>query len=942
MMARDAFDRERLRVVSPYIDRALELTGDERVAWLESVRSGDAGLAEDIEALLEEHTALQLEGFLDRRPAARPMADSLAGHVVGAYTLRSLVGQGGMGTVWLADRSDGRFEGAVAIKVLNTRLLGPAGEARFQHEASILAHLSHPHIARLIDAGMAAFGHPYLVLEYIDGERIDQHCGTSALPLRARIQLFLDVLAAVAHAHANLIVHLDLKPSNVLVARDGRVKLLDFGIAQMLEVEKAGGGRASTRDGEKAMTPDYAAPEQLAGGHVTTATDVYALGVLLYLLLTGQHPTRIGARSVADVVRAAFDDETPPVSEAVVAVSRCCPADLEALAAARGTTPRRLRALLRGDLDAIVAKALAKQPDARYASVAAMADDLRRHLAHEPVSARPGSLVYRGAQFTRRHRTAVALAGLAGLATAAGVAGTVTQARRAQAQARLAEAQRLRANQEERSASDQRDFALRQLARAEAINDLNSFVLLDAAASGRPFTADDLLARAERIVDRQLDDADEIRVDSLVAIGRYYMVQDEDGKARQVLTKAYELASRTPGSESRVMASCVLASAVAAGGDLQRADALLREAEAALPGTSPFGLHRILCLLRGSEVARERGDAAGAIKRVEDARALLKESPAASTVLDVSITMDLAESYRIAGRDRDAAAAFANAFARLSALGRDDTEMAGTLLNNWANAVHGLGRPLEAEQLLRRAVRISSQDGTERGVSPMLLNNLARVLRDLHRLPEAAALAERAHVKARRAGHEVVVHQSLVVRSTVYRQRGDLARAAKTLNELEESARVVLPDEHVLFARIASERALLAQARGERRTATAAADRAVAIAEASSLRAAYLPELLLVRSGIRLWNRRPDDARADAARALALLEAQAEPGVPSSWLGLAHLALGRALRAQGAQDAAWTALAAARLHLQPTLGDRHPATRNAQPPGVTSLTRDVR
>ncbi|MET0556031.1 MAG: serine/threonine-protein kinase [Vicinamibacteria bacterium] len=925
---RGNFDRERLRVVSPYIDRALDLTSDERVRWLRSVRSEDEGLAEDIEALLEEQTTLQCEGFLDRGPIVHPMADSLAGHVVGAYTLRSLVGQGGMGTVWLADRSDGRFQGAVAVKLLNTSLLGPSGEARFQHEASVLARLGHPHIARLIDAGMASFGLPYLVLEYVDGDRIDQHCGASALPVRARIRLFLDVLAAVSHAHANLIVHRDLKPSNVLVARDGRVKLLDFGIAQLLDEDKVGGGGLPARDSERAMTPEYAAPEQLAGGHVTTATDVYALGVLLYVLLTGQHPSRVGARPVLDVARAVCEDDTPPVSEVVVASTRCGPDDLETHAAARGTTPRRLRALLEGDLDAIVAKALAKRPDARYASAAAMADDLRRHLAHEPVHARPDSLFYRGARFTRRHRTAVALVALTALATAAGVAGTATQARRAR--------------QAERSASDQRDFALRQLARAEAINDLNSFVLLDAAASGRPFTADDLLARAERIVDRQLDDADEIRVESLVAIGRYYLVQDEDGKARQVLGKAYELASRTPGNDSRATASCGLASAVAAAGDFRRAEALLREGEAALHGTSAVGVHRIFCLLRGSEVARERGDAADAIQRVEAARGLLRDSPAASSVLAVSVAMDLAESYRIAGRDRDAAAAFADAFARMSALGRDDTEMAGTLLNNWANTVHSLGRPQEAERLLRRAVRISSHDGTERGVSPMLLNNLARVLRDLHRLPEAAGLSERAYADARRAGHAVVVHQSLVVRSTVYRLRGELVKAAQTLDELESSARAVLPHSHVLFARIASERALLAQAGGDRRTATASADRAVATADASSLRAAYLPELLLVRSGIRLWARRPEEARVDAARALALLEAQAEPGVPSSWLGLAHLALGRALQAEGSQAAARNALASARRHLQTTLGDHHPATRHARPAGATLLTPVLR
>ena len=272
---------------------------------------------------------------------------SLAGQTIGAYRLVSLIGQGGMGSVWLAERCDGRFDGQVAVKLLNIALMGRAGEERFRREGTILARLTHPHIARLIDAGVAATGQPYLILEHVAGLTLDCYCDEHALGIEARVRLFLDVLEAVVHAHANLIVHRDIKPANVLVSEDGGVKLLDFGIARLLEPDAewgaVAGRRARSRAGRAAaLTPEYSAPEQVTGGPVTTATDVYALGVLLYVLLGGRHPAGDG-----------------------------------------------------GDLDTIVAKAVKKNPAERYGSATALADDLRRFLLHEPVSARPDTLAYR-------------------------------------------------------------------------------------------------------------------------------------------------------------------------------------------------------------------------------------------------------------------------------------------------------------------------------------------------------------------------------------------------------------------------------------------------------------------------------------------------------------------------------------------------------------------
>jgi eukaryotic-like serine/threonine-protein kinase len=344
-------NKTRWDAVSPYLDQALELGADERTTWMAGLRAQDPALAADLEALLEEGATAGREGFLEGdAPTLADLAPpSLAGQTIGAYTLVSPLGQGGMGTVWRAQRSDGRFEGLAAVKLLNAELLGHSGEERFKREGAFLSRLTHPHIARLLDAGLSPVGQPYLVLEHVAGAHIDQHCDQRRLGIESRLRLFLDVLEAVAHAHASLIVHRDLKPSNVLVSADGQVKLLDFGIAKLLEGE-AGSGQASalTREGGRALTPEYAAPEQLTAEAITTATDVYGLGVLLYVLLAVQHPTGASGRSPAELVRAIVEVEPPRPSLAVAAQA---PETAGQTAAHRGTTPEKLRRVLRGDLD---------------------------------------------------------------------------------------------------------------------------------------------------------------------------------------------------------------------------------------------------------------------------------------------------------------------------------------------------------------------------------------------------------------------------------------------------------------------------------------------------------------------------------------------------------------------------------------------------------------
>src|SRR5579863_9577856 len=395
---------ERWQIISPYLDQALAMTDDSQAAWLSSLRQQNPELAAELAALLDEHRMLAQEGFLEKGSPGWSSAPGLAGQTIGPYTLISQIGQGGMGSVWLARRRDGRFERRVAVKFVNLALAGKGGEERFKREGSFLGRLAHEHIAELVDAGVSAAGQAYLVLEYVQGDPIDQYCDQHKLDLDARVRLFLDVLAAVAHAHANLIVHRDIKPSNVLVTTGGEVKLLDFGIAKLLEGEgRTGAATMLTHEAGSALTPQYAAPEQLTGRPVTTATDVYALGVLLYVLLSGQHPVGSGPLSPAELVQAVLDTEQPRASDATTAN------DSQLIAERRGTTLDKLRRELRGDLDTIVGKALKKNPQERYASVTGFAGDLQRYLKQEPISARPDTLAYRAAKFLRRNRTVVTL-----------------------------------------------------------------------------------------------------------------------------------------------------------------------------------------------------------------------------------------------------------------------------------------------------------------------------------------------------------------------------------------------------------------------------------------------------------------------------------------------------------------------------------------------------
>jgi serine/threonine-protein kinase len=862
-------------------------------------------LAELLQELLEEQAALEKEDFLAGRPII-PVTVPFAGQTVGAYRLISPIGEGGMGTVWLAERSDGRFERKVAIKFLRFSLGSQTGAERFKREGRILGKLTHPHIAELMDAGVGTTDQPYIVLEYIDCEQIDTYCDRHRLDVNTRIGLFIDVLSAVSNAHNSLIVHRDIKPSNVLVRNDGQVKLLDFGIAKLLDDVESGTAMQLTLEGASALTPQYATPEQVTGGVITTATDVYALGGLLYLLLTGRHPTGSGSHSPAQLIKAIVETEPIAPSET------CLIAESETPAERRGSTPEKLHRELQGDLDTILGKALKKNPPERYLTVNSFADDLQRFLKHEPISARPDSFIYRASKFVQRNRAAVVLASLAILGTFAGLAGTVLQARTARAQ---------------------RDFAFRQLARAVATSHLFDFVLSDAAPSGKPFTVNELLDRAADDLHHQPSGDEQTRVELLVSIGRQYSTQDEDAKAMKVLQEAYTLSKSLPDLSVRAETACNLAISVARSGDTKRAEDLFQEGFRELPRGQEFASIRADCLALGGELAEESGDINSAMARIQEAQHVSDASLFPDRVTDLTIAIDTANVYRQAGRNREALAAFARAAAILKSLGREKTENAVVLFNDWAYALNQLGRPLEAEKLYEQAMIISRDSDNDGAISPMVLNNYAKTLRNLGLLDKAAYYAEKACAKAKETHFEVAVNQSLLERSRIYRDQGDLARSGAMLAEVEPRLRQSLPPSHYAFAVLESEKAQYQLLRGDLKTALRMADDAVRIDEASMKSAGQgsdaLPTLLYVRAAIEMKGK-PDQAVADASRAIRLVQGAAEPGTFSAQLARCYLALGSAVDFEGKHDEARAAYRSAAENFQATLGPDHPDTRNAR------------
>ena len=536
MAERDAGARKATamwRTALPLFDRWMQADAGQRAALLAQVHADDPALHAQLLALIAADAAAERAHFLGigaffeaasthtEETAALP---DLAGERIGAWRLQRLLGAGGSGQVWLARRCDGLHEAAAALKLLRSGAQDTHAQKRFAREGQVLARLRHAHIARLLDAGQGDLSGRmlrYLVLEYIDGERIDHWCDRRHATVEARLRLFLQVCDAVAYAHANFVVHRDLKPSNVLVQADGEGKLLDFGVAKLVadEDDVARGERTElTGLGGAPFTPEYAAPEQFEEQPATAATDVYSLGVVLYLLLAGQRPYGNEDSSPRQLARAAMAGLTRRLSHALDGAAE----DAERIAHARGTTPAQLRRALRGDLDTILATALKRNPRERYSSVPAFADDLRRYLDRKPIRARGDSVLYRLRLFAVRHAVGVGFAAalLSTLVAATGVL--------------FVQSLRLKA----------------EVARSDTIREflLDAFRSAEPYASGGTHATDAVMMMqkaARSLAERQgMDDDTRAETHATFAgifhsLGRYAEARDSYGKAAELYRRLY-------------------------------------------------------------------------------------------------------------------------------------------------------------------------------------------------------------------------------------------------------------------------------------------------------------------------------------------------------------------------------------------------------------------
>ena len=459
------------------------------------------------------------------------MLSTMAGERIGPYRVLRTLGVGGMGEVFLADRADAEFEQQVAIKVVFGSSLARGVQSRLKVERQILAQLDHPNIAHLLDGGSLADGTAYIVMEYVDGVPIDAYCDANHLDIPARLKLFQTICAAVHYAHQNLIVHRDLKPSNILVTEAGVPKLLDFGIAKLLDAGQAGRHTlAVTHADFRLMTPDHASPEQVRGQPITTSSDVYVLGVLLFRLLTGVGPYLIPSMRLADIERAICEKEPPLPSHSVGADDS---AEAHAIARARGTSTHRLRRILRGDLDNIVDMAMRKEPERRYASAQQMASDIQRYLEGKPVIARRDTLSYRSAKFVRRHWLPVTAGISASFLVLAFATTTYVQS--------------LRVAAERDRAAQQRERAERERARAEEVSSflVNLFKLSDPEENrGNQVTARELLDSGARRLRAGLTDQPETKAALLSTVGAVYDSLGQYQDALPLLDEALLLGAR--------------------------------------------------------------------------------------------------------------------------------------------------------------------------------------------------------------------------------------------------------------------------------------------------------------------------------------------------------------------------------------------------------------
>ena len=916
--------------LSPLLDEALDLPPAERAAWLAALAANAPADAALLQGLLGRHEAACRDAFLTGSalpPAVYPAAYPAAGHHLGPWTIEAPLGEGGMASVWLARRSDGRHDGQAAIKLMHGRLHGRQASQRFEREGRILARLQHPHIARLLDAGVASDGHnehdgqPYLVLELVRGEPIDRWCDERLLGVEARLRLFVDVVQAVAAAHAQLVVHRDLKPGNVMVDGQGQVKLLDFGIARLLDEGEDGAASPAatiTHTGQRAFTPAWAAPEQVRGEPVSTATDVWALGVLLCQLLTGRHPSGLPWASdpTAWMQAAALPTTQRPSQLASTGE------DAVTLAAARGLQPAGLAHRLQGELDQIVRRALAEEPGRRYGSAQALADDVQRHLRNEPVSAVADTVGYRVTKFVRRNRLMVGAASTTLLVLLAGVAGTTWQALEARAQRDTAQSARAEAVAQALRAVRERDAA-------EATEEILGFLLT--STPGQPSTAKELLMRGESQAVQQFKDAPLLQARLLLTLAGLYSEIDEPERMRAVLDSARQAteAAGPAGAGLRAVADCLRASDLSITPDAAVADAVYAAALPVLrsgPHADPTLL--LTCLsFRGGRTT-QAGLPQDAAEQYREALQVMGKPRPGQRSLSLALRLGLAWNAARMGELGAGIQTLRAGLLELEQMGRGHTEAVASWTNNLAILEAQAGQPLAAVASFGRLLALQGADAVA-----MTGMNLAQHQFIVGRTKEAVAIGERAREQARTSGNlfgvamfdAAYVGCPKAVGRVNCRQRREASR--RVLEGLMQPS-------NTMFARLEMATGEEALAHGEVEAANRAFDKAVAIFDASPRfqPTRTLAVALLARTESALGRHAAAVERVDWAvsRARSLWSAAAASGLPhSAWLGQALIAQAVIRKAAGQGDAARQSAEEALPHLQATMGELAPETREA-------------
>jgi serine/threonine protein kinase len=901
-------ERDRHAKIDAVFDEALDVAQEQRESWLKARCRDDPDLCREIQLLLEAHD--QHEGPLDVPAVAHLAAmasDPKRNRRIGPYRVLRELGRGGMGVVYLAERDDGQFRRRVAVKVL--RASGDADELhqRFLGERQILASLNHSHIAQLLDGGVSDGQLPYLVIEYVDGLPITEYCDRQRLDVAARLRLFQEVCAAVHHAHQNLVLHRDLKPGNVLVTNTGQVKLLDFGIAKLLNPSLAAVDQPITRTAFRLMTPAYASPEQVRGETLTTASDVYALGLLLYELLVGRPAHRITTNSPQEIHEIVCDRDPGRPSDTAVSDGGESAKTAAERATARGTTPERLQRQLRGDLDAITAMTLRKEASRRYGSAELLAEDVGRYLDGLPVLAHRGSRWYRFEKLVRRHRAAATFTAVMALflVGAAGVAlrlAAVATRERDRGAAALAQTQRALRESDATSsflvslfeASDPTDGGQDSLTAAALLRrGVVEAELLDAQpaaqsrmfeALGRVYARRGNLERGEQLVRRALalrrsavganDPGTAATTAALAEIlvqqGKY---AEADSFAREALSVRR---SALVQSHPDIGASLQQLSGIAIYlGDFKTAESYQVEAVAFWRrDTSGDDAGLVAALQRLSAILWRRGDDAGAERTLREAVAVTRRNPAAPNRERAGAMMRLAGllDERPEGRV-EAESLLAGAVSESRRAFGDAHPMTAEATKQLGIMYANQGRPAEGERLVRQALEMQRRTwGASHTAVAGTMISLARVITRSGYVPEAEQLARDA---------AAIVVRALGTRHSSYAGAlGNLADVLVRRGALD-SAEVLRRE--ALAIRVASS--------GREHTVTALT--AVELADVITRQRRFAEADSIYRSSLALLRRYTTETHVDVRRVYAsmatLYDAWAKPDSAANFRRLASL-----------------------------------------------------